>query len=189
MVKDKSSQNRSIPESDDSSLQEISETSRLLALRVGNTIKQRRIDKYLHGRFSNYSRVTIQNIIKAGIVKVNGQAVKPSFKLSPADKIELTLPELPSKEIQPQEIPLNIIYEDDDIIILNKQANIIVHPARSNKNGTLVNALTFYSDNLSSGLGEFRPGIVHRLDKNTTGVMVIAKNDPTQLKIAKQFQH
>jgi len=130
----------------------------------------------------------IQEIIKGGGVKVDGKAVKPSFKLSPGDKIELTLPELPSKEILAQDIPLNIIYEDDDIIVLNKQPDMIVHPARGNMYGTLVNALAFYSDKLSSGLGEFRPGIVHRLDRDTTGVMVITKNDIAQWKIAKQFE-
>jgi 23S rRNA pseudouridine1911/1915/1917 synthase len=144
----------------------------------------------------------LQDVIKAGFVKVNGKVVKPSFKLSAGDKIELKLPQLPSKEIMPENIPLNIIYEDDDIIVLNKQADILVHPARGNTHGTLVNALVFYSDKLSSGLsetvqseketfgnsGEFRPGIIHRLDKNTTGVMVVAKNDFAQWKIAKQFQ-
>jgi 23S rRNA pseudouridine1911/1915/1917 synthase len=160
-----------------------------LTLQVGSSIKERRIDKYLHGRFSNFSRVMIQETIKAGTVKVNGKIIKPSFKLSTGDKIDLTLPQLPSKDILPEEIPLNIIYEDDDIIILNKQADMIVHPARGNTHGTLVNALVFYSDKLSSGLGEFRPGIVHRLDKNTTGVMVVAKNDIAQWKIAKQFEH
>ncbi len=160
-----------------------------LALQVGNSIKERRVDKYLHGRFSNYSRAMLQEIIRAGAVKVNGKIVKQSFKLSPGDKIDMTLPELPSKEIQPEDIPINIIYEDDDLIILNKHAGIIVHPARGNTHGTLVNALAFYSDKLSSGLGEFRPGIVHRLDKNTTGVMVVAKNDHAQWKIAKQFEN
>lgn len=159
-----------------------------LRLQVGNAIKERRIDKYLHGRFSNFSRAMIQRQIGAGGVKVNGKIVKPSFKLSPGDEIELTLPELPSKEIEPEDIPLNIIYEDQDIIILNKQADMVVHPARSNTHGTLVNALAFYSDKLSSGLGEFRPGIVHRLDRNTTGVMVVARNDMAQWKIAKQFE-
>lgn len=162
--------------------------SEQLRLQVGNSIKERRVDKYLHGRFSNHSRAMIQNVIKAGGVKVNGQVVKSSFKLNPADQIELRLPELPSKDILPEEIPLNIIYEDDDMIVLDKQPDMIVHPARGNTHGTLVNALAFYSDRLSSGLGEFRPGIVHRLDKNTTGVMVVAKNDTAQWKIAKQFQ-
>jgi 23S rRNA pseudouridine1911/1915/1917 synthase len=159
-----------------------------LILHVGNAIKERRLDKYLHNRFSNQSRRFIQDAIKAGSVKVNGKIAKQSYKLNPGDKIELTLPEPPSKEILPEDIPLNIIYEDNYLIILNKQPDILVHPARGNTHGTLVNALAFYSDKLSSGLGEFRPGIVHRLDKNTTGVMVVAKDDTTQWKIAKQFE-
>ena len=159
-----------------------------LTLQVGSSIKERRLDKYLHGRFSNFSRAMIQKQISAGTVKVNGKIAKSSFKLSPGDKIELSLPELPSKEILPEDIPLNIIYEDSCLIILNKQANMIVHPARGNTHGTLVNGLAFYSDKLSSGLGEFRPGIVHRLDKNTTGVMVVTKDDTAQWKIAKQFE-
>jgi len=159
-----------------------------LVLHVGHSVKERRIDRYLHSRFGNYSRVMLQQIIKAGGAKVNGQLVKPSFKLSHGDKIELSLPELPEKQITPENIPLNIIYEDDDIIVLNKPADMLVHPARGNLHGTLVNALSYYCDKLSSGLGEFRPGIVHRLDKNTTGVMVVTKNEIAQWKIAKQFE-
>jgi len=158
-------------------------------LKVGNSIKDRRIDKYLHGRFSNFSRVMLQNVIKAGGVKVNGKTIKPSFRLSSDDEIELALPELPSKEIVPENIPLDIVYEDEDIIVLNKQPDMLVHPARGNTHGTLVNALAFYSEKLSSGSGEFRPGIIHRLDKNTTGVMVVARNDTAQWKIAKQFEN
>ena len=158
-------------------------------IRVGSPIKQRRIDKYLHSRLSNLSRAMIQKQIAAGAVKVNGKVVKASFKLRGGDKIELTAPTPPSKEIMPEDIPLNIIHEDDDLIVLNKQADMIVHPARGNTHGTLVNALAFYSDELSSGLGEFRPGIIHRLDRNTTGVMVVARNDTAQWKIAKQFQN
>jgi 23S rRNA pseudouridine1911/1915/1917 synthase len=159
-----------------------------LILHVGSSIKERRVDKYLHGRFSNLSRRFIQDTIKQGGVTVNGKIAKPSLKLSPGDEIQLTLPEQPSKDILPEDIPLNILYEDDELIILNKQADILVHPARGNTHGTLVNALAFYSDQLSSGLGEFRPGIIHRLDRNTTGVMVVAKSDPAQWKIAKQFE-
>lgn len=159
-----------------------------LTLNVGNSIKERRLDKYLHGRFSNFSRRFIQDVIKAGSVKVNGKVGKQSLKLSPGDQIIMTLPELPDKEIPAEDIPLDIIYEDSSLIILNKQADMIVHPARGNTHGTLVNALAFYSDKLSSGLGEFRPGIVHRLDRNTTGVMIVAKDDGAQWKIAKQFE-
>lgn len=157
-------------------------------IRVGPSIKERRIDKYLHGRFSNVSRRFMQDAIKSGCVKVNGQPVKPSFKLSPGDNVELVLPEPPSKDIEAEEIPLNILHEDDDFIIINKQANMVVHPARGNTHGTLVNGLVHYASSLSSGLGDFRPGIVHRLDKNTTGVMIITKNDAAQWKIAKQFE-
>jgi len=159
-----------------------------LTLHVGSSIKERRLDKYLHGRFSNLSRRFIQDAIKAGAVTVNSKVAKQSFKLSPGDTIHLTLPEPPSKEILPEDIPLNIIYEDSELIVLDKQPGMIVHPARGNTHGTLVNALAFYSDKLSSGLGEFRPGIVHRLDKNTTGVMVATKNDTAQWKIARQFE-
>lgn len=160
-----------------------------LTLHVGSSIKERRLDKYLHGRFSNFSRRFIQEAIKQGGVKVNGKIAKQSLKLCPGDEIAMTLPEPPSREILPEDIPLNIIYEDNELIILNKQAGMIVHPARGNTHGTLVNGLAFYSDKLSSGLGEFRPGIVHRLDKNTTGVMIVTKDDTAQWKIAKQFEH
>jgi 23S rRNA pseudouridine1911/1915/1917 synthase len=160
-----------------------------LTFKVGRTIKPRRIDKYLHDRFANFSRAMIQKQIAAGAVKVNGEIVKASFKLTPGDVIEMTLPELPSKEIVPEELPLDIIYEDDDLIILNKQADMVVHPARGNTHGTLVNALAHYSSELSSGLGDFRPGVVHRLDRNTTGVMVVTKNDTALWKVAKQFEN
>jgi 23S rRNA pseudouridine1911/1915/1917 synthase len=159
-----------------------------LTLHVGVAIRERRIDKYLHGRFRNLSRRFIQNAIKAGTVKVNGEPVKCSFKLTHRDVIDFVVPEPPKKDIEPEDIPLDIVYEDDDLIVLNKPANLIIHPARGNRHGTLVNALAHYSDQLSTGLGEFRPGIVHRLDRNTTGVMVVTKHDTAQWKIAKQFE-
>ncbi|NQV35506.1 MAG: RluA family pseudouridine synthase [Phycisphaeraceae bacterium] len=160
-----------------------------LSIRVGNCIKERRIDKYLHGRFSNFSRRFLQDTIKGGHVQVNGQSVKPSYQLTAGEMIDLVLPAPQKKEILPEDIPLEVVYEDDDLILINKQANIIVHPARGNRHGTLVNALTHYSDTLSSGLGEFRPGIVHRLDRNTTGIMIVARNDEAQWKVAKQFEN
>jgi 23S rRNA pseudouridine1911/1915/1917 synthase len=159
-----------------------------LTFHVGHSVKDRRVDKYLHGRLSNLSRHLIQDAIKTGNVKVNGQTVKPSFKVSPGDIIDVAFLERPRKDILPEDIPLNIIYEDSEIIVLNKPPDMIVHPARGNTHGTLVNALAFYSDQLSSGIGEFRPGIVHRLDRDTTGVMVVTKNDPAQWEIAKQFE-
>jgi 23S rRNA pseudouridine1911/1915/1917 synthase len=161
---------------------------RPLTLHVGIGITERRIDKYLHGRFRNLSRHFLQDAIRSGSVKVNGQPVKPSFRLSPGDVVDLVIPEPPAKDILPEDIPLDILYEDEDLIILNKPADLLVHPARGNTHGTLVNALAHYSDHLSSGLGEFRPGIVHRLDRDTTGVMVVTKHDEAQWAIAKQFE-
>jgi 23S rRNA pseudouridine1911/1915/1917 synthase len=165
----------------------MSKLDKHLTLRVGSFIQERRLDKYLHGRFSNFSRVMLQEVIKAGAVKVNGRTAKSSFKISPDDLIEITLPELPKREIAPENIPLDILYEDDDFLVINKPAGMIVHPARGNTHGTIANALAFHCGKLPEGLGEFRPGIVHRLDKNTTGVMILAKNDFAQWKIAKQF--
>lgn len=161
---------------------------RPVTLHVGVGITERRLDKYLHGRYRNLSRHFLQDAIRSGGVTVNGKPAKPSLKLQHGDIIQMVIPEPPSKEIQPEDIPLDILYEDDDLIILNKQADLIVHPARGNKSGTLVNALVHYSDRLSSGLGEFRPGIVHRLDRNTTGVMIVTKHEAAQWKIAKQFE-
>jgi 23S rRNA pseudouridine1911/1915/1917 synthase len=171
-----------------------------LTLRVGSALQERRLDKYLHGRFANFSRAMLQEVIKRGAVKVNGLAAKPSLKLNPDDLIEITLPQLPKSEIPPENISLNILYEDNDIIVINKPADMIVHPARGNTRGTIANALAFHLASAKAGkgeeeqeiklpeaLGEFRPGIVHRLDRNTTGVMILAKNNVAQWKIAKQF--
>ena len=160
-----------------------------LRLHVGHGVQQRRIDKYLQGRFGQYSRTMIQRIIKEQAVKVNDQIVKPSCGLKQGDIIDLVLPPLPAKEIEAEDIPLNIIYEDDDIIVINKQADLIVHPARGNLHGTLVNGLVFHCNNLPKGSGELRPGIVHRLDRNTTGVMVCAKTETAHWRIAHQFEH
>jgi 23S rRNA pseudouridine1911/1915/1917 synthase len=159
---------------------------------VGHGIQQRRIDKYLHGRLPNLSRAMIQKQISAGEVKVNGRAVKASHKLSYGDTIDLAVPRPAAGRVVPEDIPLDIIHEDDDIIVLNKQAGILVHPARGNTHGTLVNALAFHCEKLSAAgfdIEDPRPGIVHRLDRNTTGVMVAAKNPRSQWKIAGQFQH
>jgi len=159
-----------------------------LKLFVGHGIRQHRLDKYLHGRFSNLSRTTIQKLIREKAVTVNGKDVKPSFKLNPKDELDIVLPPPQLSEIIPEDIPLNIIYEDEEIIVLNKQADLIVHPARSNTHGTLANALVYYVGSLSSKGGQFRPGIVHRLDKNTTGVMVVAKTDTAHWRISRQFE-
>lgn len=174
-------------QNDESSLDQ-TEGAEHLTLRVGNNITHRRLDKYLQGRLSQFSRTTIQKLIKEQGVTVNEDYAKPSSKLSPGDVVDLILPPPEIKEIMPENIPLNIIYEDDDIIVINKQANLIVHPARGYKKGTLVNALVYYAKQLSKGSEDFRPGIVHRLDRNTTGVLVIAKNDTAHWRLAGQFE-
>lgn len=158
-----------------------------LTIRVGHGIRQRRLDKYLHGRFGQFSRTTIQRLIKEQGVTVNGQSAKASQKLNPRDVVDLIVPPKQVREILPEDIPLEIIYEDDEMLAINKQPDIIVHPARGNLSGTLVNALVNHSNSLSKCNGEFRPGIVHRLDRNTTGVMVVAKNDTAHWRLSRQF--
>jgi 23S rRNA pseudouridine1911/1915/1917 synthase len=165
-----------------------SDGAEYLHLRLSRSVAHRRLDMYLQARFNQFSRTTIQKLIKEKAVKVNGRTAKPSYKINPNDRIDLILPPPRSKEIIPEDIPLDIIYEDGDIIILNKQADLIVHPARGNTHGTLVNALVYYADRLSKGGGEFRPGIVHRLDRNTTGVIVVAKTDTAHWRLARQFE-
>lgn len=156
---------------------------------IKRLLPNRRIDKYLRHRFPDFSRNIIQKLIAERAVQVNGSPTKNSYQLNPGDKIDLILPPPQTDAIPPENIPLNIIYEDDCMLVINKQADLIVHPARGNRGGTLVNGLVYYSDSLSQVNGQFRPGIVHRLDRNTTGVMVIAKTDTAHWRLAHQFEH
>ena len=158
-----------------------------LRFRVGTNLKFARLDKYLCGRFSCFSRTRLQKLIKEQGVNVNGRPAKPSHKLQPADEVDLILPVRELRELIPENIPIDVIYEDEDILILNKQPNLIVHPARGYKSGTLVNGLVYHFQNLSSCPDDIRPGIVHRLDRNTTGCLVVAKNDTAHWKLSRQF--
>ncbi len=158
-----------------------------LRFRVGTNLKFTRLDKYLCGRFSQFSRTHMQRLIKEQGVHVNGHTAKPSHKLNPGDEIRLILPPKELRELTPEDIPINILYEDDHMIVINKQSNLIVHPARGYKNGTLVNGLVYHFQNLSTCNENLRPGIVHRLDKNTTGCMVVAKDDTAHWKLSRQF--
>ncbi|HEG43528.1 MAG TPA: RluA family pseudouridine synthase [Phycisphaerales bacterium] len=160
-----------------------------LTFRVGNNLKFRRLDKYLGGRFNQFSRSRLQKLIKEQGVNVNGRSAKPSHKLNAGDEIDLILPPREIREIIPEDIPINVIFEDDEMIVINKQANLIVHPARSHTHGTLVNGLVYYFKDLSSVNGDLRPGIVHRLDRNTTGVMCVAKTDHAHWKLSRQFSN
>jgi 23S rRNA pseudouridine1911/1915/1917 synthase len=148
-----------------------------------------RIDKFLSDRLMNASRTRIQNAANAGNILVNDYAVKPNYKIKPGDIIQVVLPTPPREvELIPENIPLNIIYEDDDVLVLNKEPGMVVHPAHGNYTGTLVNALMWHFRDLPLfNTGESRPGLVHRLDKNTSGILVIAKNEYALNRLSKQF--
>lgn len=148
-----------------------------------------RIDKFLHNRIENASRTKIQSAADAGNILVNEKPVKSNYKIKPNDVISIVLSFPPREtEIIPENIPLNIVFEDDDIVIINKQAGMVVHPAYGNYTGTLVNALYWrYKDLPLFQSGDFRPGLVHRIDKDTSGIMVIAKSELSLNKLARQF--
>ena len=148
-----------------------------------------RIDKFLSDRLENSSRTRIQNAANAGNILVNNNAVKPNYKIKPGDIVQVVLPTPPREiELIPQNIPLNIVYEDDDVLVVNKEPGMVVHPAYGNYTGTLVNALMWHFKDLPLfNTGESRPGLVHRLDKNTSGILVIAKNEYALNRLSKQF--
>ncbi len=138
----------------------------------------KRVDSFLAEELEDISRSYIKKLIDGGGVTVNGASVKASFKLKEDDEVCFELPEDQSPDIIPEEIPLDILYEDDDILIVNKPKGMVVHPAAGHYSGTLVNALLYYLDGRLSGInGVLRPGIVHRIDKNTTGSLIVCKND------------
>ncbi len=146
-----------------------------------------RIDKQLGHHFTQYSRSQIQRWIEDGHVKVNDRAVKPKYKLAAGDMVTIT-PEQPKKiDLVPEDIPLDIVYEDDDVIVVNKPQGMVVHPAPGHPDHTLVNALLYHSP-LSTINGEFRPGIVHRIDKDTSGLLMVAKNDMAHRSLAAQLK-
>lgn len=147
-----------------------------------------RIDIVIKGHLQNESRTQIQKWIAEECVSVNGVIVKANYKCQLNDKIILTIPEIEPAKIHPENIPLNVIYEDDDLIIINKPRGMIVHPTEDQHEGTLVNALLHYSKKLSKLGGEERPGIVHRLDKDTAGLLVVAKNDEVHQALINQFK-
>jgi 23S rRNA pseudouridine1911/1915/1917 synthase len=148
-----------------------------------------RIDKFIATRLENSSRTRIQNAANAGNILVNDLAVKPNYKVKPGDIIQVVLPTPPREiELIPENIPINIIYEDDDVIVVNKVPGMVVHPAYGNYTGTLVNALMWHFKDLPLfNSGEQRPGLVHRIDKNTSGILVIAKNELALNRLSKQF--
>jgi len=158
-------------------------------LRIRRRVVGRRIDKYLHGRFPRISRTMMQKLIRQGDVTVNGRTVKCSFEPGAGDLVELKVPPPVPMDVVPQELPLDILYEDEHMLAINKQIGIICHPSGPAQTGTIANGLAFYAgQNLSHGDDPFRPGIVHRLDKNTSGVMLVAKTDEAHWRLGLQFE-
>ena len=147
-----------------------------------------RLDTYLSKSSLPFSRSKINKKIKDEEILVNGESTKPSYSVKKGDIIQVVYEARAPFEINPQEIPISVLYEDQDIIVLNKQKGIVVHPAKGNSDGTLVNALLHHCSNLSEGSGITRPGVIHRLDEDTTGVIVFAKSERVHSKIATQFQ-
>jgi 23S rRNA pseudouridine1911/1915/1917 synthase len=148
----------------------------------------KRIDAYLASRYPDYSRSVVQKVIDAGAVLVNGKPVKASYKVRLDDKICVWLPELADDVPVPEDIPIAVVYEDAALTVVNKPAGLVVHPAKGHWTGTLVNALQFHFDTLSTAGGEQRPGIVHRLDRDTTGLLIVARTDAAHKHLAQQFE-
>ena len=153
---------------------------------------QKRVDLYLRDRLPDYSRSALQKLIKAGNVIINGRGAKSSTLLRANDVLDVTLPHAPPDEAQPENIPLEIVYEDAGFLAVNKQSKLIVHPARGHWTGTLINALLYHAQQtggkLSTGSDPWRPGIIHRLDRDTTGLILIAKTDEAHWRLAGQFE-
>lgn len=148
-----------------------------------------RIDKFVSERMDGVSRSYIQKLIRDGLVTVDLRPVKANYKVNEGERVEVALPEPVSLDIEPQNIPLDILYEDDDVLLVNKPKDMVVHPSAGHLDGTLVNALLYHcKDCLSSINGVMRPGIVHRIDKDTTGVLIICKNDKAHNCIAEQLK-
>lgn len=149
--------------------------------------QEARLDKWLSLNLENISRTQITDLIDRGLILVNSKNEKTSYKVKINDKIEITLPDLVTTELKPAEIDLEILFQDDDLLVVNKPSGLVVHPAAGHQDDTLVNALLFHVDHLSMK-NEKRPGIVHRIDKETSGLLVVAKNDYTHEKLSEQFK-
>lgn len=160
-----------------------------ISLQVDETYMDERLDKFLSAMLPDQSRSYLQKIIKDGNVLVNGEPKKSSYRLEDGDEVTADLPELKSPDIEPENIPLDILYEDDSILMVNKPKGMVVHPSAGHYTGTLVNAVLWHCQGQLSGInGVSRPGIVHRIDKDTTGVLVVCKNDAAHNAVAAQLK-
>lgn len=149
-----------------------------------------RLDKAISQKETDLSRVTIQRLIEEAKILVNGKKVKASYKTEIGDKITIEKEEPKETKLEAEEIPLDIVYEDDDILVVNKQKGLVVHPGNGNPNGTLANAVMAHCKDSLSGIGgEIRPGIVHRIDKDTSGLLIIAKHDKAHIQMSEQIKN
>lgn len=171
-----------------SSDEEAGQGEELHRFRVRRRVSGRRLDNFLHGRFPRVSRTVLQRYIKSGQVTINGLPTKASYEPRTGDIVQLILPPPPPSEVVPQDIPIDIIYEDEWLLAINKQTGIVCHPAHASQSGTIANAVAYHAKQLSHGEDPFRPGILHRLDKNTTGVLLIAKTDEAHWRVSLQFE-
>ena len=148
-----------------------------------------RADAFLARSVPDLTRSAAQRLLEEGAVTVNGSAVKKNYKTTPGDHVVFTLPDPEPIDVQPQNIPLDVVFEDDDVIVVNKPVGLVVHPAPGHPDGTLVNALLYHCGSSLSGInGAIRPGIVHRIDRDTSGLIIAAKNDRAHLALAAQLQ-
>ena len=159
-----------------------------LRLVIRRDLAGRRLDRYLSGRFSQYSRSFFQRKIRNGEVLVNDRPAKASQELKKGDVITFTLPRPPEFEIVPEDIPLEILYEDDFLLAVNKPPGLVVHPARGHRQGTMVNAILYHCRQLAGVGSPLRPGLVHRLDRDTSGVLLVAKVEPVHSGLGRQFE-
>lgn len=163
--------------------------SEQVILKASAEDKGSRIDKYISDNIAELTRSAVQGLIEKGLVLADGKTVSKNYKLRGGEEISVDIPEPEPMDAVPEDIPLDIVYEDDDLLVVNKPKGMVVHPAYGNYTGTLVNALLHHcGDSLSGINGVIRPGIVHRIDKNTSGLLIVAKNDASHLKLAEQIK-
>ncbi len=163
-------------------------SDKIQVVTIERSLPGQRLDAWLRVKVPGLSRGAIQRLIEQGNIRVNGQTVKPTHSPRAGERVEVEIPEPRSSEVMPEEIPLEILYEDEALLVLNKPPGLVVHPASGHETRTLVNALLHHCRGQLSGIGGVaRPGIVHRLDKDTSGCMVVAKNDDTHLALSAQF--
>ncbi len=163
--------------------------AKVIDLTAKRKVEGIRLDQYLVSMFPDYSRSVVQRVIDAGAVTVNGKPAKSSYRIRHDDQIRIWLPEATHDVAAAEDIPLDVLYEDEFLAIINKPADMVVHPAKGHWSGTLVNALQFHFSQLSRLSGDYRPGIVHRLDRDTSGVILVAKDEMTHRDMSAQFEH